>query len=124
MRVARRIRRHTRMHILAEIDVRAIHARLNLTQEELSLRSAPRTYLTVIGEPKGAARALAEARASRTEFSGLGHEVRSLSRSPLRRSSLDRAGLLLAAMENVGSQLLWLRQSFRGQHSLWTIERT
>lgn len=71
------------MHIPARIDVRAVRARLNLTQEEFSIRfgltlarvrdweqgrsspdSAARAYLTVIErEPKAVARALAEARA-------------------------------------------------------------
>ncbi len=70
-----------KMHIPAKIDVRAVRTRLNLTQEEFSLRfgltlarvrdweqgrsspdSAARAYLTVIErEPKAVARALAEA---------------------------------------------------------------
>jgi putative transcriptional regulator len=72
-----------KMHIPAKIDVRAVRTRLNLTQEEFSLRfgltlarvrdweqgrsspdSAARAYLTVIErEPKAVARALAEAQA-------------------------------------------------------------
>lgn len=72
-----------KMHIPARIDVRAVRARLNLTQEEFSVRfgltlarvrdweqgrsspdSAARAYLTVIErEPKAVARALAEASA-------------------------------------------------------------
>lgn len=70
-----------KMHIPAKIDVRAVRVRLNLTQEEFSIRfgltlarvrdweqgrsspdSAARAYLTVIErEPKAVARALAEA---------------------------------------------------------------
>jgi putative transcriptional regulator len=72
-----------KMHIPAEIDVRAVRARLKLTQEEFSVRygltlarvrdweqgrsapdSAARAYLTVIErEPKAVARALAGAQA-------------------------------------------------------------
>ena len=72
-----------KMHIPAEIDVRAVRVRLKLTQEEFSIRfgltlarvrdweqgrsfpdSAARAYLTVIErEPKAVARALAEAQA-------------------------------------------------------------
>ena len=72
-----------KMHIPADIDVRAVRARLKLTQEEFSVRygltlarvrdweqgrstpdSAARAYLTVIErEPKAVARALAEAQA-------------------------------------------------------------
>lgn len=74
-------RKSFKMHIPAKIDVRAVRTRLNLTQEEFSLRfgltlarvrdweqgrsspdSAARAYLTVIErEPKAVARALAEA---------------------------------------------------------------
>jgi putative transcriptional regulator len=68
-----------KMHIPAEIDVRAVRVRLNMTQEEFAVRygltlardweqgrsspdSAARAYLTVIErEPKAVARALAEA---------------------------------------------------------------
>lgn len=70
-----------KMHIPAEIDVRAVRVRLKMTQEEFSIRygltlarvrdweqgrsspdSAARAYLTVIErEPKAVARALAEA---------------------------------------------------------------
>lgn len=70
-----------KMHIPTEIDVRAVRAKLKLTQEEFSIRfgltlarvrdweqgrsspdSAARAYLTVIErEPKAVARALAEA---------------------------------------------------------------
>ena len=69
-----------KMHIPAEIDVRAVRVRLKLTQEEFAVRygltlarvrdweqgrsspdSAARAYLTVIErEPKAVARALAE----------------------------------------------------------------
>jgi len=72
-----------KMHIPAKIDVKAVRVRLNLTQEEFSIRfgltlarvrdweqgrsspdSAARAYLTVIErEPKAVARALAEAQA-------------------------------------------------------------
>ena len=72
-----------KMHIPAEINVRAVRGRLKLTQEEFSIRygltlarvrdweqgrsfpdSAARAYLTVIErEPKAVARALAEAQA-------------------------------------------------------------
>ena len=72
-----------KMHIPAEIDVRAVRVRLKLTQEEFSVRygltlarvrdweqgrsapdSAARAYLTVIErEPKAVARALAGAQA-------------------------------------------------------------
>jgi len=70
-----------RMHIPAEIDVRAVRVKLKMTQEEVAVRygltlarvrdweqgrsspdSAARAYLTVIErEPKAVARALAEA---------------------------------------------------------------
>jgi putative transcriptional regulator len=70
-----------KMHIPAEIDVRAVRVRLKMTQEEFAVRygltlarvrdweqgrsspdSAARAYLTVIErEPKAVARALAEA---------------------------------------------------------------
>jgi putative transcriptional regulator len=70
-----------RMHIPAEIDVRAVRVKLKMTQEEFAVRygltlarvrdweqgrsspdSAARAYLTVIErEPKAVARALAEA---------------------------------------------------------------
>ena len=70
-----------RMHIPAEIDVRAVRVKLKMTQEEFAVRygltlarvrdweqgrsspdSAARAYLTVIArEPKAVARALAEA---------------------------------------------------------------
>ena len=70
-----------KMHIPAEIDVRAVRGRLKMTQEEFAVRygltlervrdweqgrsspdSAARAYLTVIErEPKAVARALAEA---------------------------------------------------------------
>jgi putative transcriptional regulator len=70
-----------KMHIPAEIDVRAVRVRLKMTQEEFAVRygltlarvrdweqgrsspdSAARAYLTVIErEPKAVARALADA---------------------------------------------------------------